>query len=63
MIPNNDMDPLFEATVQATEEAILNALCAARKVKGYQSHGLRHHRSAAALDRSFAVAGRDAQEV
>ncbi len=36
MIPNDDMDPLFEATVQATEEAILNALCAARKVTGYQ---------------------------
>ena len=25
MVPNDRMDPLFEATVQATEEAIVNA--------------------------------------
>jgi D-aminopeptidase len=36
LIPNDSMDPLFEATVQATEEAILNAMCAAQQVKGYQ---------------------------
>jgi L-aminopeptidase/D-esterase-like protein len=34
LIPNDSMDPLFEATVQATEEAILNALIAAKYVKG-----------------------------
>jgi D-aminopeptidase len=36
LIPNDSMDPLFEATVQATEEAILNALCAGKTVTGYQ---------------------------
>jgi len=30
MLPNDRMDPLFEATVGATEEAIVNALVAAR---------------------------------
>lgn len=34
MLPNMYMDPLFEATVQATEEAILNALIAARTMTG-----------------------------
>jgi D-aminopeptidase len=38
VIPNDSMDPLFEATVQATEEAILNALCAAETVTGYQGN-------------------------
>jgi D-aminopeptidase len=38
LIPNDSMDPLFEATVQATEEAILNALCAAKTVTGYQGN-------------------------
>ena len=38
VIPNDSMDPLFEATVQATEEAILNALCAAEAVTGYQGN-------------------------
>jgi D-aminopeptidase len=38
LIPNDSMDPLFEATVQATEEAILNGLCAAEKVTGYQGN-------------------------
>jgi L-aminopeptidase/D-esterase-like protein len=28
-LPNQRMDPIFEATVQATEEAIINALVAA----------------------------------
>ncbi len=34
MLPNERMDPLFEATVQATEEAILNALVAAETMTG-----------------------------
>ncbi len=38
MIPNDSMDPLFEATVQATEEAILNALFAASTVTGYKGN-------------------------
>ncbi len=34
MLANEEMDPLFEATVQATEEAIVNALVAARTMEG-----------------------------
>jgi D-aminopeptidase len=34
MLPNKQMNPLFEATVQATEEAILNALVAAETMVG-----------------------------
>jgi L-aminopeptidase/D-esterase-like protein len=34
MLPLEAMDPLFEATVQATEEAIINALVAAETMKG-----------------------------
>jgi D-aminopeptidase len=33
-ITNDAIDPLFEATVQATEEAIVNALVAARDMQG-----------------------------
>lgn len=33
-IPNQDIDPLLEATVQATEESILNALLSAESMKG-----------------------------
>jgi L-aminopeptidase/D-esterase-like protein len=34
VLPNDRMDPLFGATVQATEEAILNALVAAKTMVG-----------------------------
>jgi L-aminopeptidase/D-esterase-like protein len=34
MLLNNELDPLFEATVQATEEAIVNALVAAEDMIG-----------------------------
>ena len=34
MLPNERMNPLFEATVQATEEAIVNALIAAETMTG-----------------------------
>jgi L-aminopeptidase/D-esterase-like protein len=37
-LPNERMDSLFEATVQATEEAILNALVAARTMTGRDDH-------------------------
>ena len=36
MLPNQLMDPLFHATAEATEEAILNALCAAETMTGYR---------------------------
>ena len=38
MLPNDGMGPLFEATVGATEEAILNALVAARTMTGIDGH-------------------------
>ena len=34
MLPNDDMDPLFLATVQSVEEAVVNALIAAKTMKG-----------------------------
>ncbi|HKA18272.1 MAG TPA: P1 family peptidase [Blastocatellia bacterium] len=38
MVPNDRMNPLFEATVQATEEAIINALVAAETMIGIDWH-------------------------
>jgi D-aminopeptidase len=38
MFPNEEMDPLFAATVQTTEEAIVNALVAAETMKGINSN-------------------------
>jgi D-aminopeptidase len=45
-VPNDEIDPLFAATVQAVEEAIVNALVAARDMTGDQGHtvtALPHH--------------------
>ncbi len=38
MLPNGDMDPLFLATVQATEEAVINAMVAAETMTGADNH-------------------------
>ena len=38
MFPNDRINPLFEATVQATEEAIVNALVAAKTMTGVDNH-------------------------
>jgi D-aminopeptidase len=38
MLGNEHMDPLFEAVVQATEEAIVNAMIAARDMTGEEGH-------------------------
>jgi L-aminopeptidase/D-esterase-like protein len=38
MMANDEMSPLFEATVQATEEAIVNALVAAETMTGVDDH-------------------------
>lgn len=35
MIPNHEMNPFFNAVAEATEEAILNALCAAETMTGF----------------------------
>jgi D-aminopeptidase len=38
MVPNDQMDPLFEATVEATEEAIVNAMVGAETMTGINDH-------------------------
>jgi L-aminopeptidase/D-esterase-like protein len=52
MVPNDQMNPLFYATVQATEEAIVNALVAAETMtgaNGVRVYGIPHERLRAAL--------------
>jgi D-aminopeptidase len=51
MVPNDMMDPLFAATVQATEEAIVNAMVAAQDMTGIDGH----HVSALPHDKLRAV--------
>src|SRR5438874_230621 len=41
MVPNDSMDPLFAATVQATEEAVVNAMVAAEDMTGIDGHHVR----------------------
>ena len=51
-VPNDSMGPIFLAAVEATEEAIVNALVAAETmtgVNGYTVHALPHDRLRAAL--------------
>lgn len=46
-LPNGSMSPLFEATIEATEEAIINALVAGETMRGRDDHvaeGLPHAR-------------------
>ena len=38
MLPNDDLNPLFAATVEATEEAIVNAMVAAETMTGIENH-------------------------
>jgi D-aminopeptidase len=52
MLPNERMNALFEATVQATEEAVVNAMVAARTmtgINGYTVEALPHDRLRAVL--------------
>jgi len=52
MLPNDVLGPLFLATVEATEEAIVNALVAAKTMtgaNGFTAHELPHDRLQAAL--------------
>jgi D-aminopeptidase len=41
MVPNGSLDPLFAATVEATEEAIVNAMVAATDMTGINGHHVR----------------------
>lgn len=38
MLPHEQINPLFRGVVEATEEAILNALCAAETMTGHNGH-------------------------
>jgi D-aminopeptidase len=38
MLPNDSLDPIFLATVQATEEAVINAMVAADTMTGIDNH-------------------------
>src|SRR5581483_8754730 len=38
MMPNDELDPIFLATVQATEEAVVNAMVAAETMTGINNH-------------------------
>jgi L-aminopeptidase/D-esterase-like protein len=38
MVPNEELNPVFEATVQATEEAIINAMLGAETMTGVNGH-------------------------
>ena len=38
MMPNGDLDPIFLATVRATEEAVVNAMVAAETMSGLDNH-------------------------
>src|SRR6266702_3994456 len=52
MLPNDQMNPLFSATVEATEEAIINAMVAAETMTGIENHkviALPHDRLRAVL--------------
>lgn len=52
MLPNERISPLFEATIQATEEAIVNAMVAAETMAGRDGNtaiGLPHDKLRAAL--------------
>jgi len=52
MVPNDMMDPLFTATVEATEEAIVNAMVGAKDMTGRDDHlvqALPHDRLRAVL--------------
>ena len=47
MLPNDSLNPVFLATVEATEEAVVNAMVAAETMHGIDDHyaiGLPHDR-------------------
>jgi D-aminopeptidase len=38
MVPNDSLDTVFAATVEATEEAVINAMIAAESMTGIDNH-------------------------
>jgi D-aminopeptidase len=64
MLPNERLDPLFYATVRATEEAIVNAMVAAETMmgaSGVKVFALPHDRLRAVLKKYNRLEKRDAQ--
>ena len=60
MLPNDSLDPVFRATVEATEEAIVNAMVAATDMTGIDDHlviGLPHDKLRAVLRKYGRLAG------
>lgn len=58
MLPHEQINPLFRGVVEATEEAILNALCAAETMVGkggHIAHALPHDRLVAIMERARAA--------
>jgi D-aminopeptidase len=62
MVPNNHMNDLFNATAEAVEEAILNALCAAETMIGFHGHTV-HALPLDTLQEIMAAYGRVRQQV
>jgi L-aminopeptidase/D-esterase-like protein len=61
MLPNDRINPIFEATVQATEEAIINAMLGAETMTGadsIRSYALPHDRLRAVLRKYNRLAGK-----
>jgi L-aminopeptidase/D-esterase-like protein len=58
-LPNNDLNPFFVATIEATEEAIVNALVAAETMAGAGGtvHALPHDQLQTALRKYNRLAG------
>lgn len=59
MLPNWAMNPLFEATIQATEEAIVNAMVGAKTMTGIDDrtvHALPHARLQQMMQQKYAPA-------
>jgi D-aminopeptidase len=62
MVPDGAIDPLFDATIEATEEAIVNALVAAETMvgrDGITAHALPHDRLVAAMGAAGRIRGAD----
>ncbi len=52
MMPNDKLNPIFRATVESTEEAVINAMVAATSMSGIDNHhveGLPHDQLRAIL--------------
>ena len=59
MLPNENMNPLFLATVEATEEAVVNPMIAAETMTGIDNHkviALPHDRLVEALKKYHRLA-------